>query len=235
MDDFDKNIESIKSKINKVELSEEYKENLKKKLDLEFYGEENEKKKTKTRRKSFIPKYIATGIAACVFFSTLAFADEIDDFVQNIFSNTYQDIEYSVKNGNVQEIDMEYVEHDGVSIKVDYVVKTDNSICIAFNVLSEEEFDKVVFCDLEIRNENNEIIYMSNTNVVTSDIQVELKRKSLKEAIFFVELEKINNIDYFENLNIIVNKIKIKKDNNIEYIEGSWKIDNVRFKFPSEN
>lgn len=228
MDDFDKNIESIKSKINKVELSEEYKENLKKKLDLEFYGEENEKKKTKTRRKRFIPKYIATGIAACVFFSTLAFADEIDDFVQNIFSNTYQDIEYSVKNGNVQEIDMEYVEHDGVSIKVDYVVKTDNSICIAFNVLSEEEFDGVFIDYLKLIDQNNNTIYDSKYNYSDKIMKNKIKMINKNNAILIFEITELQENNNYSKLDIIIDKIKFENNYEItKRIDNSWNIELV--------
>ena len=148
MEEFNKELEEIKNELNEVKLRDEFKQNLKIKMKEELNKPDI---KEKTRTVLFPKKLIAT--FACVIFlitSLGVFADEIECLVTNIFSNTDKQIEEAIANGNYKEIDMEYVEHDGVGIKVDYIIQDEDKLCIAFNVRCEEEFDKVYFQNIEI-------------------------------------------------------------------------------------
>ena len=81
-----------------------------------------------------------------------------------MFGSTDKVVEEAIANGNYKKIDMEYVEDNGISIKVDYVVVEDNSFYIAFNVLSEEEFDEIHMKDLNISDQNDFYFYSTSEN-----------------------------------------------------------------------
>ena len=146
MEEFNKELEEIKNELNEVKLRDEFKQNLKIKMKEELNKPDI---KEKTRTVLFAKKLIAT--FACVIFlisSLGVFADEIECLVTNIFSNTDKQIEEAVANGNYKEIDMEYVEHDGVGIKVDYIIQEEDKLCIAFNVRCEEEFEHLYWKEI---------------------------------------------------------------------------------------
>ena len=224
MEDFDKNIENIKNKMNKITFSDEKKEKLKKKLEEELNKTEIDE--TKKKRKFFIPKQIAVGFAACVFLTTGVFAEQIGDFVDNIFCNTYQGVEEAIANGDVQTIEMDYVEHDGVSIKVDYVIRQKDSLIIAFNVLSEEEFDKVFFDEFEIRNTNN--VYIHNSRIENFEevkIKYEFKRQNKKNIIMCLELRDFEKYLNENNIKWVIKSITFENENGIKYINNRWNFE----------
>ena len=221
MDEFDKNVESIKNKFKNVKLSDEKKEKLKNILQEEL-DKPDEYIEIKNKRKFFIPRPIAVGFAACVLLTTGVFADQIGDYVDNLFANTYQGIEESIENGNVQKIDMDYVEHDGVSIKVDYVIKEEDSLIIAFNVLSEDEFDDIVIGNVVLKNRENIIFYDNNNPNIDyrAEMLYEIKAKSKNNKVIILKIENIkyNN----EKVEIIINDMQIYTDNELKTIVESF-------------
>ena len=126
MEKFDKNLEEIKTELNNIKLSDDFKNNLKIKMEEELNKLDA---KEKARNFLFPRKLVATFACFSLLITSCAvFADEIESFVAGIFSNTDRKIEEAIANGNYKEIDMEYVEHDGIGIKVDYIVQEVDSL-----------------------------------------------------------------------------------------------------------
>ena len=224
---FEEDLKQIKDKLNAENLSDEFMEKLNARLE-----EELNKDTTETKGKVInfpvISRKLA-GICACfiLFFSScFAFADDIENVIFEIFGNTDKIVENAIEKGNYKEIDMEYVEDNGVSIKVDYVAVEDDNLYIAFNVLSESEIQEVHFYDILIKNQKDEVIYNKMWN--ESNITISSEEKSLSKNNIII-INKIKDLKdelvKFKKLKIEIQGIKCVKDNNIDNKEGIWKID----------
>lgn len=216
MEKFDKDLEEIKTELNNIKLSDEFKSDLKIKMEEEL---NKSNIKEKTRNLLFPRKLVAT--FACFFLiitSCVVFAEEIESFVTKIFSNTDRKIERAIANGNYKKIDMEYVENDGIGIKVDYIIQEDDSICIAFNVKSEEEFDNVRLKEVELFH-NNDCVIFENENKDVIYIE-EFKQLTTDNAIIIYKIKKVvENFDEIRIKNIFYEKNGERKD-----IYGEWGI-----------
>lgn len=221
MEKFDKDLEEIKTELNNIKLSDDFKNNLKIKMEEELNKSDI---KEKARNLLFPRKLVAT--FACFFLlitSCAVFADEIESFVANIFSNTDRKIEEAIANGNYKEIDMEYVEHDGIGIKVDYIVQEEDSLCIAFNVKYEEELKNVYINKMEIRNRDDKIIYKfkDENNVDERKFSIYNKKINNKETCIIYEIctDDCNT----QNLEIIIEDVTIFNKNDKTF-KGIWNI-----------
>lgn len=216
-------LKEIKNKLNAEKLSDEFKKNLQAKLD-----EEYNKSFSKKKEKIFdFPIAVRKFAGACACFILLcsgciAFADDIENIILHAFGNTDRIVKRAIAEGNYREIDMDYVEHEGVSIKVDYLVVEDDSLYIAFNILAEEEFDNVLFENMSIENDG-ELIHKRNKENIKNKNKLFKNCKSIitENEIMYVyqitteENENINklNID-IENIFLVKND-KLNKKNNI--------------------
>lgn len=216
MEKFDKDLEEIKTELNNIKLSDEFKSDLKIKMEEEL---NKSNIKEKTRNLLFPRKLVAT--FACFFLiitSCVVFAEEIESFVTKIFSNTDRKIERAIANGNYKKIDMEYVENDGIGIKVDYIIQEDDSICIAFNVKSEEEFDNVRLKEVELFH-NNDCVIFENENKDVIYIE-EFKQLTTDNAIIIYKIKKV--VENFEEIR--VKNIFYEKNGERKDIYGEWGI-----------
>ena len=223
---FDEELTEIKNKLNAEKLSDEFKNNLKVKL-------ENELNKTTDNERGKIIKFpIITrklaGICACfVLFCSgcFAFADEIENVIFNIFCNTDYIVERAIANGNYREIDMEYVENNGVSIKVDYVVVEDDRLYIAFNVESKNDFDDVFIDKMKIK-ENDNVLYTTDKDDKNAILTSEEKNIGKGNSII---IHKLINKEYCLNdikeLNIKINKIDFIDKGYGRNVSGLWEFN----------
>lgn len=217
MDKMEKDINSIKNKINKACLSEEYKDDLKNKLEEQLKNSENKinSNSIKSRKKNKVISYtkkILSACAACIILTSCTFADEIEDVMKNFFSNTYK--EFEVSDIELKSVDTDYVTNDGISIKVDSYAIKDDSLYLVFNVLSEEEIDECYIDDYVIENEDGEVIfdrknYLSYKNISS---KYRLKKLNTKNIILFFKVSGIFKLNENRSLNIIIKQIKLIKD-----------------------
>lgn len=225
MEKFDKDLEEIKTELNNIKLSEDFKNNLKIKMEEELNKPDA---KEKARNFLFPRKLVAT--FACFFLlvtSCAVFADEIESFVASIFSNTDRRIEKAIANGNYKEIDMEYVEHDGIGIKVDYVISDDDSFYIAFNILTEEEFDDMFFENIEVKNDK-EIIHKIDVNsnvIINSNTRTFNKKINLTNNIYIYQIYMNNKIDNYGNIKMKIENICFSKNDKINKKLGNWLLE----------
>lgn len=220
MENFDENIENIKNKLNNIKLDDEFKSKLDERLNEEYY------KETTKKKKFYFPKQVVAACACLVVLSSCAFADQIDSFVDNLFSNKYQEFEDGVSLEELNKIDMEYIENNGVSIKIDYVMQKEDSLYLVFNVFTEKEFDRVYIGGFQILDENKEEIYKEQNN----DFRYEFFGENKNNELIFLKINKLSK--EYSNLNVIINKMAIKNENEIEEINQNWNFENIKIKEP---
>lgn len=219
MEKFEEDLNRLKNKINSMSLSDDFKEELSRKLDAEY-------NKTDTRRHFSFPKQIIAAFACCIVLTSCVFADSIGNVITIFFANTSKEMEQALENGEMQKIDMEYVERDGVSIKVDYAMVKEDSIYLVFDVLCEESIDNISFEKYEIRNYEEEILFNNiNFNSDIIEERYNIKRLKNNNLIFFVELDNIYEIQKNSLLKIYINKIKVGNLENIKEIESNWGLE----------
>ena len=224
---FEEDLKEIKDKLNAENLSDEFMEKLHARLE-----EELNKDTTETKGKVInfpvISRKLA-GICACfiLFFSScFAFADDIENVIFEIFGNTDKIVENAIEKGNYKEIDMEYVEDNGVSIKVDYVAFEGDNLYIAFNVLAEEKFDKILIDKMCIKNQDKKVLYnKANTDInsvlITKDMNIQTDC-----AIITNKLVNINcEINEIRKLDIEINGIDFWNNSIGNTKKGLWKIE----------
>lgn len=219
MEKFEEDLIKLKNKINSMTLSDEFKENLSKKLDMEY--------ERMPDKKPFLwAKQIVAACACCIVLTSCVLADSIGNVITNFFSNTSKEMEAAIESGELQSLNMDYVERDGVSIKVDYAMVKDDSLYLVFNVLSEEEIEKVRFTDFSINSEDSGLLYdKQDMHFRDVNIDYHIKRLKDKEIIFFLELSNIKNIQNYSNIKVLINEIIIISSNKTSTINNTWNFD----------
>lgn len=229
MDDFEKRLEKdmkiISDKLDEYELSEEFKEKLAKRMDYE-YNKPIHKGFIKNNS-VFVKKLVASFACCFVVLSTcVAFGDQFESMIANIFSNTDKTVEQAIENGEYKKINMDYVEDNGISVKVDYVVKTGDSIYFAFNVLADEKCEDLYFDGIEITDEKGDKIF--GFDIVQHKFDFYLIKKNISKNNFYMlyNLNGLNNEKINEQiLNFHLTNIKLKKVKNSKQINC-----NINFK-----
>lgn len=202
-EEFLRDAEEMKNKVSKIKLSEEFKAQLQEKMDLEFEKEtvnsnleSDNKIKLKLNNLFFIPKFAVALCLIVLVSGCITFADEIEFFVSQIFSNTDRELEMAIENGNYRELDMDYIESDGVAIKVDYIIEDEDSLYIAFNVKTEEEVIKIAFNDFILKTSEGNVIFETqefcNKGINVKSYCNHVSEKNLIVIYEFNNLEKEN-------------------------------------------
>ena len=230
MEEFEKDLKEIKDKLNEYQLSDEFKEKLQKIMDEKYY-ETNESYDNKNNIKTKIIKFPSSIVAAvaCFFFlisGYVTFADEFENLVTKIFANTDKKIEMAVANGNYKEINMDYVENNGIGIKVDYVIVEEDTLCIALNVKTEFECDNIYIYDVNIYSGGGNRNYESNFG----NTNLKCNTKSLKKILnknnymFFYKIEGKEKTNFEEDIEIKIIDINYEDNKEMKTIKGEWKL-----------
>ena len=230
MDKMEKDINSIKNKINKACLSEEYKDDLKNKLEEQLKNSENKinSNSIKSRKKNKVISYtkkILSACAACIILTSCTFADEIEDVMKNFFSNTYK--EFEVSDIELKSVDTDYVTNDGISIKVDSYAIKDDSLYLVFNVLSEEEIDECYIDDYVIENEDGGVIFDSKDGSFNNiNFDVSLKNIDKNNILIFTRLSNLREKQIENRFKIEVSKITLTTGKFDFTSESKWILNN---------
>ena len=213
---YEDEFEELKNKNQEIKLDEDFKANLKIKLDEEISRQEE-----KLNRKpniNLLPRKLIP-VTACLFVllaTCCTFADEIESLVKGVFSNIDTTVEEAISKGNYQKIDMEYVEHDGISIKVDYIIQEDNNTYIAFNVMCDSELDKIYLTEFKLINTKN-ILYHSDK---LDFFEIDKKFSNNNKIVVYKFVNCNDNIKQ-----IIVEKVCIENKNKKETFDNKWSIE----------
>lgn len=170
-------------------------------------------KKKEYNIKNKIIKIIVTIIAFIMTAVGVVFAKDISNFIKNIFD--YETVDRGVvemaENGYVQNVNMEYIEKNGVYIKVNNILMDDYNLDIVFEIKTEENIERlnnIEIEDLIIADENNNLIYC-NYN------RADLYEQFCKEHN--IEFSKMNMHNNFTNGGYQI-KIIEKTEDSIKFL-----------------
>lgn len=125
-----------------------------------------ETKKHTIIHSNIIIKFISLISAFIAITAGVVFAKDISKWINNIFKpeTTSNGIIQMVEDGYIQNTDMNFIEDNGISIKIDSILMDDYNLDIVFEVKTKENIKPIYnieISDLIILDENNNIIYCS--------------------------------------------------------------------------
>lgn len=129
-----------------------------------------ETKKHTIIHSNIIIKFISLISAFIAITAGVVFAKDISKWINNIFKpeTTSNGIIQMAEEGYIQNTNMDFIEDNGISIKIDSILMDDYNLDIAFEVKTEENIKPIYnieISDLIISDENNNIIYCSYDRV----------------------------------------------------------------------
>lgn len=122
--------------------------------------------KKHTIHSNIIIKFISLISAFIAVTAGVVFAKDISKWINNIFNpeTISQGVIQMAEDGYIQNTDMNFIEDNGISIKVDSILMDDYNLDIVFEVKTEENIEptyNIEISDLIISDENNNLIYCS--------------------------------------------------------------------------
>ena len=178
----------------------------------------------KMKRKTHLCK-VAMIFFTITLISSGAFAMDIGNWLSQIFSNTDESMQIAVENGYVQNVEMDYIENQGIGIKVNSLVIDDNKINIVFDVKGEID-GELVIKDLLLTTGGEE--YPNhNLKILSSSYNRTFKSIDKKSHIMIIKMSNVEqNLQCSDNLNIIVDGLYIMSKNKetIE-IDEKWYVE----------
>lgn len=215
-------LEVLKCKIHQEELLDDFKDKLEDSMNNEY------NKSSETKKKSIFSPLYCCYRAAAVFIcfmvlSSCAFADELEGIFSLVFSNFDKNIEIAYEKGDIKEINTDYQKFNGISLNLNSISCYEDNLYLAFNIETENEFDKICFENFEIKDENGTVMFDSQLSYDNMEFDRMCKKTNKYTGVQLISISKSEmNIEKCNNLNIIVNNIKIKRDSKTEDVSGDW-------------
>ena len=209
-----------------IEPSEEFMKNLKSNLNKKIAEE-------KIKRKQFLSK-VAVFFITVTLVSSGAFAKDIGNWFSQFFANTDESMQIAVENGYVQNVEMDYVEKQGIAIKVNSLMIDDNKMNIVFDV--KGEIDGELFIKDLYFLTNDQKYDNTSLNMLSSSYNREFKSLSKNEHLLSIKISNIEQkLKCAEELNVVISGIYIMGiDNEEKEINEIWEcnvfVDEDNFK-----
>lgn len=160
-------------------------------------------------------------VLICIFGITyFVHATSFLDYLMNVFNLSdinfdNKGIEDAIENGELQNINMDYIKQNGVGIKISYVLMNDLSLYIVFDIetdfsLYEKDVNNIAFGDITIKNENEEIFNKYKSTVFKGNKAVVQDEHHMKNVFFIIAKE----IPKCKELNIYANRVRFYKNDS---------------------
>lgn len=178
----------------------------------------------KMKRKANLYK-VAMIFFTLTIISSGAFAMDIGNWLSQIFSNTDESMQIAVENGYVQNVEMDYVENQGIAIKVNSLVIDDNKINIVFDVKGEID-GELVIKELLLTTEGDEY-FSKNLNIASTSYSRTFKSIDKKSHIMIIKMSNVEHSLYcMENLKVTLKNLSIiDRNSEITDITGTWECE----------
>lgn len=158
-------------------------------------------------------------VLICIFGITyFVHATSFLDYLMNVFNLSdinfdNKGIEDAIENGELQNINMDYIKQNGVGIKISYVLMNDLSLYIVFDIetdfsLYEKDVNNVTFGDINITNEKGNFIYQQDIKDNFKGYKAIVQDEHHMKNVFFIIAKEIPKC---KELNIYANKIRFYK------------------------
>lgn len=204
----------------------------------------NPPKESMYKKKKYVWK-ISTVCAILLMICTITFGKSIYMYILDAIAKVHEGVGTAVNNNYYSEINMEYVESNNTSIKVEYVLMDDFNLFLAFDV--RKKFDTMIhnlkFKDMIITDENNNLIFCDDVSTYEKYCKENgIEITSIPRSSYTDDGYGIENIEQNENnvktlyklysskypkckvLNIEIHTMEINTKEDTKNIEGAWKI-----------
>lgn len=210
MERYKKECQKINEQINP---SDEFIQNLKTNL--------NQKVAEKEKRRYNLSKVAAIFITLTLV-STGAFAKDIGNWFAKIFSNVDESVQVAVEHGFVQNVDMDYIEHDGIAIKVNSLIIDDNKINIVFDVKGEIDGD-IAIKDFKLTGDSEEY-QIHNIQMESISYETNIKVLNKENVLLILKIYNMEQaLNILNNINITIDGLNIIKNKSINFEKnGKW-------------
>lgn len=199
-----------------------------------------------------ITKIIITILTFAITAVGIVFAKDISNYIKNIFNKETigRGVIKMAENGYIQNIDMDFIENNGTSIKINNILMDDYNLDVVFEVQMKKnikEINNIEIEDLIISDENNKLIYcnynrkdlyeeyckkyniefsnknMSN-NLTNGGYQIEIIEKTENSVKF---LYKMYSDNYPKSQKLIFNfkNINFTTNTSKKNLKGNWNIE----------
>lgn len=183
-------------------------------------------------------------VLICIFGITyFVHATSFLDYLMNVFNLSdinfeNKGIEDAIENGELQNINMDYIKQNGVGIKISYVLMNDLSLYIVFDIetdfsLYEKDVNNIEFRNLAILNEKEQYFYNKYQNkMFKGNKAVVQDEHHMKDVVFimaseFPESKELNinssSIRFYKKGEKNLNLNEFNEEFNLEY---NIKLDN---------
>ena len=201
-------------------------------------------KTSKHKKKKYIWK-ISTVCALLLMICTITFGKDIYLYILDRMANVHEGVATAIDNNYYSEINMEYVESNNTSLKIDYILMDDFNLFLAFDIKSETNaiINKAEFKDLIITDENKNLIFCEDINTYEkyckeNGIEITAPHRTSYTnggyGIEFIEKNE-NNIKTLyklyssefpksKELNIEIHTIELTTGDETSTVEGAWKM-----------
>lgn len=223
-------------------LEEKILEKVKLKLAISSF-EEKECRNMNIKTKRF---FQTAAVACCAMFSItgIVFAEDISGYFKNLFGTNISDgVSTALEKGYVANMETEYQEANGISIKVDNILMDDFNLAIDFNVKLDEKFDinkfkTMILEDLKIVDETGKIVFVTHEYDINQEYlgAYNVSTRVIDKNNLILSFVASGNIEAFpksKELKIIFNKINTYDSSNQinNSYTGNW---NFELEVPKE-
>lgn len=210
------------------------------------YSEKNKK----TFQKFYFFKMAMTACACLIVTTSIVFAKDIVDFIQNFFGNNVG-MDTAIENGYIDSPLTDYVESSGTKIKINRYLMDNYNLNLDLSVKLDERIQsnkilKMNFTDMIITDNDNNILFCQNKNVFDQfcnthnlDYKWEKTNNSYinSGSNYYIKSNENNEINFIYNIyaqnfpkskaiNIKFNEIILSENEDIEKdtitIKGNW-------------
>lgn len=180
-----------------------------------------------------IKKIILIILSLGIMATSVVFAKDIVKFFKSIFTNTTPGINSAIENGEVHNIDMDFVYSNDIGIKINSIVEDENVIDIAFvfDCPEKEGITNIVLKDFEVLNgeeviadyvDDNSFRAIDNEDKFSKSITVMNDFKMIDGLFYKSILVNVEDKVDINNLKLNISQVLIYKDGKINNIDGNW-------------
>ncbi len=183
-----------------------------------------------------LSKIVAMFVTAVVLVEGATFAFKKQDILSLLFSNVDKGIETAIEYGNVHNVDMDYIDVDGLRFKVEFVLMNEYNFDLVLKFDNLDEYAKAngigevkdaLLVDPVIKSDDGVIIYADSLSLSDRIAQKYVKINS-EEYIILHGYNFTNTFptEEIKKINIEKNIVKIfTKEGNDKCIEHNEKIE----------
>lgn len=206
-------------------------------------------KSKKSNTTIYLKKVVLFFISIGIITVTTVYAQDIVNFITNIFTNTTPGIEKAIENGYLQNVDMDFIRYNNIGVKVDYMIMDEKNLDISFICKYyglANTFDSIALDNISIIDENNNVLFCFSENSLANDTNINLinttatfNNRDSSTDDMTTRFSLLINSDKFPNskiLTINVSRVTLKCNNSFTHIDGNWNFSiNLDDKFIARN